>query len=71
MNNADCKTPLDPYKTILVVKHKGKEVGRIPAMADNASDYLNEIAQVYKEITVDYEKDPTDGLLLSLHKRRF
>lgn len=58
---------MDPYKTILVVKHKGKEVGRIPAMASNVNDYLSNMAMLYKGGTVEYEKDPTDGLLYALH----
>ncbi len=63
----DKSIPLDPYKTILVLKHKGKEVGRIPATAKNVSAYLQEMASHYKEMAVDYEEDTTGGLLAALH----
>lgn len=66
--------PLDPHKTILVLKCQGKEVGRIPATAPNASAYLQEMASVYAKreggMQVDYEPDPTGGLLALLHGRR-
>lgn len=62
--------PLDPHKTILVLRHKGREVGRIPATADNANDYLAEMAVTYKELTVDYEPTGFGGLLVMLHSRR-
>ena len=62
--------PLDPYKTICVVKHKGKEVGRIPAAAKNAAAYMTELAIHYGGVTVDYEPDTTDGLSLLIHGSR-
>lgn len=50
--------PLNPNNTVLVVKNKdGKEIGRIAATAPNATDYLNELARHYKEMSVDYEED--------------
>lgn len=61
---------LDPHKTILVVKHHGREVGRIPATVPNAEQYLTEMARMYGDCAVDYEPDPTRGLLALLHERR-
>lgn len=61
--------PLDPYKTILVLKHNGKEVGRIPAKAPNAEAYVNELTGFYKSLQIDYEPDPTGGLLYALHAK--
>jgi hypothetical protein len=61
--------PLDPEKTILVVRHGDKEVGRIPATAPNAGAYLEGMVRMYGECTVDYEADPTNGLLAELHRR--
>jgi len=60
---------LDPYKTICVCKHKGKEVGRIPATAPNAEAYITELVRHYGEINVDYVADETGGLLHALHQR--
>ncbi len=61
---------LDPHKTILVCRVDGKEVGRKPATSKNASAWLQEMASYYarngKSMTVDYEEDPTGGLLASL-----
>ena len=34
---------LDPYKTILVLKHNDREVGRIPATAANVESYITEL----------------------------
>ncbi|MCK9459493.1 MAG: hypothetical protein M0R80_07635 [Proteobacteria bacterium] len=59
---------LDPYKTICVCRHDGKEVGRIPATAPNAIAYIDELARQYGSLNVDYEADPTDGLLAALHR---
>lgn len=60
------KEPLDPHKTICVCYHNGKEVGRIAATARNASAYMTELASVYGDLQVDYEEDPTGGLLAFL-----
>ena len=60
---------LDPYKTICVVKHKGKEVGRIPATAPNAEAYITELVRHYKEVEVEYVPDETGGLLALLYQR--
>ena len=66
----------NPHTTILVVKHNGKEVGRMPATAPNANEHLADLARHYLaesehpgEITVDYEPDPTGGFLVLLHQR--
>ena len=59
---ADEQKPLDPYKTICVCKHNGKEVGRIPATAKRAPAYLQELASRYGSLEVEYEEDPTAGL---------
>ena len=52
----------DPNKTICVVKHEGKEVDRIPASADNASDYITELAKHYGDVQVDYEHNEDAGV---------
>jgi hypothetical protein len=44
------KRPLDPHKTILILKHDGKEVGRVAATAPNANEYMEELGRHYKEI---------------------
>lgn len=61
---------MDPDKTILVCKHNGKEVGRIPATAPNAEKYLETMTQIYGFLQVDYEPDLTGGLLSELHQDR-
>lgn len=67
---AEAKKPLDPYATILVCRVDGKEVGRKSAAAKNANAWLQEMASCYardgKPMTVDYEEDPTGGLLANL-----
>ncbi len=60
---------LDPNKTICVCKHNGKEVGRIPATAPNTLVYIQELASHYGDLQVDYEEDPTGGLLAALYQR--
>ena len=64
------EAPMRPERTILVCKHNGKEVGRIPATAPNAAKYCEELARHYKEMTVDYEHDDNAGLLAMLHRPR-
>lgn len=59
---------MDPYKTMLVCKANGKEVGRIPATAPNANDYLQELASHYGGLQVDYVEDDTAGLIAELHR---
>ena len=61
------KDTMDPHKTILVLKHDGREVGRIPATAKNANLYLEEMAMHYRDLEVDYVPDTTGGLLAILH----
>jgi hypothetical protein len=56
--------PLDPYKVVCVIKHDGKEVGRVRAAAPNAEAKLTELANYYGSITVDYVEDETGGILL-------
>lgn len=60
--------PLDPNKTMLVCKHRGREVGRIPATARNAQSYMHELTRFYGELQVDYEINPDAGLLAPLHQ---
>lgn len=60
---------LDPHKTICVVKHGDKEVGRIPASAPNAEAYIAELIRHYGNCHVDYVPDQTGGLLAMLHAR--
>ncbi len=64
------KKPLDPHKTICVCKHDGKEVGRIPATAPNAPDYIQELMLLYGSLQVEYEEDTTGGLMAMIHGRR-
>jgi len=58
------KRPLDPHKTILILKHDGKEVGRVAATAPNANEYMEELGRHYKEITVD-EIEDADAAMIS------
>lgn len=56
--------PVRPENVVLVVKNKdGREIGRIAAIAPNATAYLNELAQHYKEMSVDYEEDKDYAML--------
>lgn len=50
---------LNPYSVMCIVKHDGKEVGRVAATAHNAEVYLTEMAQQYGSINVDYVEDST------------
>lgn len=54
--------PLDPCKTIRVVTHDGKEVGRIPASAPNAEAYITELIHHYSRCKINYEPDTSGGL---------
>lgn len=67
---AEEQPQMRPEKTMLVCKHNGKEVGRIPATAHNASKYVEELALHYKEMTVDYEYNEHAGMLALLHGPR-
>ena len=50
------KQPLDPYKTMLVVRNKqGIKVGEIAACAVKAPAYIDGLAEFYEEMSVDYE----------------
>lgn len=55
--------PLDPSNTIIIAKHKGREVGRIAATARNASQYLQELASHYGELTCDYEENKDAAMI--------
>jgi len=68
--NTNTSKQQDPYKTILVCRHNGKEVGRIPATAHNAEAYMTELAKHYGGLEVDYVKDENAGLLAMLHSPR-
>lgn len=62
--------PKDPYKTMCVCKHGGREVGRIPATAPNAEAYMESLRKIYGQIDVDYVHDRNAGLLAALHSPR-
>lgn len=58
------KTPIDPNNAICVIKHNGREVGRIAATARNASAYIQTLASHYKDgVTVDYEEDKDAAMI--------
>jgi len=61
---------LDPYKTILVCRVDGKEVGRKSAKSPNANAWLQEMALSYtrdgKMMTVDYVEDENACLLAAM-----
>ena len=67
---SDCSDELDPHKTIAVLRHKGRKVGRIPATARNATRYIDEMVRQYGELQIDYVPDTTGGVLAMLHTRR-
>lgn len=54
---------LNPYSVMYVVKHEGKEVGRVAAAAHNAEEYLTELARQYGSISVDYVEDSTAAMI--------
>lgn len=62
--------PMDPAKTILVLKCQGREVGRILETAPNASAYLEVMNGYYSKkeggMQVDYESATMGGLLALL-----
>jgi hypothetical protein len=60
---------LDPKKTICVCYHNGKEVGRVPATAPRAIDYIDELARRYDSLEVKYEAVPDCPLLAVLYSR--
>lgn len=65
MNNQQ----LNPDTTICIVKHNGREVGRIAATAPNSSEYINELVRHYKTgVTVDYEENATEASLSRLFR---
>ena len=45
---------LDPLKVICVVRCNGKEVGRIPAAAPKATDYMDNLVRTHGGIQVEY-----------------
>ena len=58
---------LDPYKTMCICYHDGKEVGRIPATAPNAVTYIDELVGHYGSLNVEYVEDENAGFLALLH----
>jgi hypothetical protein len=60
----DKKQPLQPHEVICVITHDGKEVGRIAASAQNATDYFRELYRHYGNIQVEYVKD-ADAAMIS------
>lgn len=60
---------LDPNKTICVVKHKGREVGRIPATA-KAEAYITELARHYGDVEVEYVEDESVSKIDTIARRR-
>ena len=62
---------LDPDNTVCIVKHNGKEVGRIAATAPNASDYITGLVSHYGNgVTVDYEESPTEAWVSRLFQTK-
>ena len=60
---------LNPESTMLVLKHNGKEVGRIAATASNANDYTTEMARHYKDLQIDYEENKDAAMISRLLSR--
>lgn len=58
---------MDPHKTMLVIKHEGREVGRISATAKNVQAYLEELARFYNGIEIDCIPDENAEFLAMLH----
>lgn len=58
--------PLDPSKTILVIKRDSREVGRIAATAPNAEAYIAEIIRSGGNVTVDYIEDELEAQMSRL-----
>ena len=67
---ADDKKPLDPQKTVCVVRHKGKEVGRVAASARNATEYINALGREYGDLNVEYVEDETYAMVDRLVRGR-
>lgn len=61
---------INPKDTVLVIKHDGKEIGRIAAIDPNASDYMTELTRHYGELTVDYVEDKTFAMVSRLFSSR-
>lgn len=53
----------DLYQIMLVCKHDGKEVGRIPAIASNAEAYMRELTMHYGKLEVEHVHDEDAGFL--------
>lgn len=60
---------LNPEKTVCVCYHDGKEVGRVPATAPRAVDYIDELARHHGNLEVKYEIIPDCPLLAALYSR--
>ena len=76
LKGGDCRRPvhwlvisvevamkLNPANTVCVVKHEGREVGRVAATAANASAYIQELTSHYKNVTVDYIEDADAAMI--------
>lgn len=59
-------TQMDPNKTVMVLKSKGKEVGRIAATASNAQAYVKETGRHYGTLEIVYERDDDAWLYAAL-----
>ena len=54
---------LNPNNTMCIVKHDGKEVGRIAATAFNAELYMKSLVKVHGSVTIDYIEDETSVMI--------
>ena len=50
-----------------VIKHNGKEVGKVPACAVNAEAYINELASHYGSLNIEYVYDRNAAFLAAMH----
>ncbi len=50
-------TPLNPNNTICVLKHDGREVGRVAATAKHAQEYIKTMTEFYDKIEIEYVED--------------
>lgn len=59
----DERPPLNPSLVICVIKHDGKEVGRVAAAAHNARAYITELSRQYESITIDHVENSTEAMI--------
>lgn len=50
-------SPINPQNAVCVLRHEGKEVGRIAATAANQTEYINELTRYYKTLDIDIEEN--------------